>query len=180
MSSRSHRHDAPGVEKHKLWSEEYRRKVIIPEELTQFCDQLHGNSVKITTINGSFDLLHAGHLQIIYEASLQGDVLMVALNSDNSIKAYKGPSRPILPLHYRMQMMAALEFVDYVTWFDETDPLRILGEIKPDVHVNGAEYGENCIEATIVKKYGGRIHIVNLIPGLSTSTIMKKIQSLPS
>ena len=103
---------------------------------------------------------------------------MVALNSDSSIRAYKGPTRPIIPLQYRMEMMAALEFVDYVTWFDETDPLRILAEIKPDVHVNGAEYGENCIEADIVKKYGGKIHIVNLIPGLSTSSILKKIQSL--
>lgn len=176
--SRAHRHDATGIEKKKLWSEEYRRKVLIPEEVARFSDQLHADGVKIVTLNGSFDLLHAGHMQIIYEASLQGDALMVALNSDSSIRAYKGPTRPIIPLQYRMEMMAALEFVDYVTWFDETDPLRILAEIKPDVHVNGAEYGENCIEADIVKKYGGRIHIVNLIPGLSTSSILKKIQSL--
>lgn len=74
--------------------------------------------------------------------------------------------------------MAALEFVDYVTWFDETDPRRILSEIKPDVHVNGAEYGENCIEAPTVKQHGGTIHIVQLIPGLSTSHIIKKIISL--
>jgi rfaE bifunctional protein nucleotidyltransferase chain/domain len=175
---RSHKNDATGIEKKKLWSEEYRRKVLIPEDVARISDLLHSDGVKITTLNGSFDLLHAGHMQIIYEASLQGDVLMVALNSDKSIREYKGPTRPIIPLQYRMEMMAALEFVDYVTWFDETDPLRILAEIKPDVHVNGAEYGENCIEADIVKKYGGKIHIVNLIPGLSTSSILKKIQSL--
>ncbi len=72
-------------------------------------------------------------------------------------------------------MMAALEMVDYVTWFDETDPRQILSRIKPDVHVNGAEYGENCIEAETVRSYGGKIHIVGLVPGLSTSQIIKKI-----
>jgi bifunctional ADP-heptose synthase (sugar kinase/adenylyltransferase) len=74
-----------------------------------------------------------------------------------------------------MKLMAALEMVDYVTWFDETDPRQILSIIKPDVHVNGAEYGENCIEAEVVKAHGGKIHIVQLIPGMSTSQIIKKI-----
>jgi rfaE bifunctional protein nucleotidyltransferase chain/domain len=178
--TRSHKNAATGIEKKVRWSEEYRRKVVVPEDVERLCDLLRSDGKKITTLNGSFDLLHAGHLQIIYEASLQGDVLMVALNSDASIRNYKGPTRPIIPLQYRMEMMAALEFVDYITWFEETDPLRILAEIKPDVHVNGAEYGENCIEADIVKKFGGRIHIVNLVPGLSTTSILKKIQSLPS
>lgn len=73
-------------------------------------------------------------------------------------------------------MMAALEFVDYVTYFEETDPCAILSLIKPDVHVNGREYGENCIEAPTVKKYGGRIHIVDLVPSLSTTKIIEKIK----
>jgi len=71
-------------------------------------------------------------------------------------------------------MMAALGFVDYVTWFDETDPCTILAKIKPHVHVNGAEYGENCIESDTVQINGGKIHIVQLVPGLSTSQILKK------
>jgi rfaE bifunctional protein nucleotidyltransferase chain/domain len=99
----------------------------------------------------------------------------MALNTDRSIKEYKSPLRPIIPLEYRYQMIAALEMVDHVTWFDETDPRKILARIRPDVHVNGAEYGENCIEADVVRSYGGRIHIVSLVPGLSTSQIIKKI-----
>lgn len=119
--------------------------------------------------------MHAGHLHIIFEASQVADLLIVALNSDRSIQQYKSPLRPIVSLEYRLQMMAALEFVDYVTWFEETDPRQLLSVIKPDVHVNGAEYGENCIEAETVKAHGGKLHIVPLIPGLSTSQILKKI-----
>ena len=112
---------------------------------------------------------------MIYEASLQADVLMVALNSDSSIKRYKGKDRPIIPLQYRLECVSACEFVSYVTWFDEDDPRELLGKICPEVHVNGPEWGENCIEKDIVKKHGGRIHIVNLSYGLSTSKILKKI-----
>ena len=131
---------------------------------------------KIVTLNGSFDLLHAGHLQIIYEASLQGDMLIIALNTDNSIKKYKSLSRPIIPLEYRLQMISALEFVDFVTYFDETTPIKLLDIIKPNIHVNGKEYGKNCIEEAIVKKNGGKLHIVDLIGDLSTSQIIKKIK----
>jgi len=113
---------------------------------------------------------------MIFEASNQADVLIVALNSDNSIKQYKSKTRPIIPLEYRLQMMSALEFVDYVTYFDDTDPIRILDIIKPNVHTNGKEYGQNCIEANIVRKNGGKIHIVDLIENLSTSEIIKKIK----
>lgn len=159
-----------------LWSQCYRNKVIDPLELSLRISELRSQNKTISTLNGSFDLLHAGHLQIIFEASQLGDVLIVALNSDNSIRQYKSPKRPIIPLEYRLQMMTALEFVDYVTWFEETDPRAILSMIKPNIHVNGAEYGENCIEAETVKSNGGRIHIVDLVPGLSTSMIVNKIQ----
>lgn len=159
-----------------LWSKAYQNKVILPDQLTQRMQELRTNQKKIVSLNGSFDLLHAGHLQIIFEASQVGDILIVALNTDRSIQQYKSPKRPIIPLEYRLQMMAALEFVDYVTWFEETDPRHILSIIQPDIHVNGAEYGENCIEAEIVRSHGGKIHIVQLVPGLSTSTIVKKIR----
>lgn len=159
-----------------LWSTVYQSKVIQPSELSQRVQALREAGKTIATLNGSFDLLHAGHLQIIFEASQMSDILIVALNTDASIKQYKSPKRPIIPLEYRLQMMAALEFVNYVTWFEETDPRQLLTFIKPDVHVNGSEYGENCIEAQVVKAHGGRIHLVNLIPGLSTSHIVQKIQ----
>lgn len=160
------------------WAEAYKKKLILPENLKSAVLELRTAEKTVATLNGSFDLLHAGHLQIIYEASQQADALIVALNSDASIKKYKSTDRPIISLEYRLQMMAALEFVSFVTWFEETDPVRLLEIIKPDVHINGAEYGENCIEAETVKKGGGKIHIVKLVPGLSTSTILKKIVAL--
>ena len=132
----------------------------------------------IVTLNGSFDLLHAGHLHIISEAKRQADCLIVALNTDASIKAYKDPYRPLVTLEHRLDMIDALKAVSYVTWFSEPDPRAFLEIVKPDVHVNGSEYGANCIEADVVKKYGGRIHVVALIPGISTTQVIKKIKAL--
>lgn len=159
------------------WPQYSKEKVIFPEKLSAKVAELRKAGKKITTLNGSFDLMHAGHLHIISEAAKQGGVLIVALNTDRSIQEYKSPKRPIITLEYRLQMMAALGFVDFVTWFDETDPRHILGIIKPDIHVNGAEYGHDCIEAEIVRTHGGKIHIVQLVPGLSTSDVIKKIIS---
>ena len=150
-------------------------KVIQPQQIEHKIESLRALHKTIATLNGSFDLMHAGHLEMIYQASKQADVLILALNTDRSIQEYKSPLRPIIPLEYRLRMMASLEMVDYVTWFDETDPRQILSRIQPDVHVNGAEYGENCIEAEIVRSFGGKIHIVGLVPGLSTSQIINKI-----
>lgn len=149
--------------------------MINPDQLEQKIQEIKKQNKTIATLNGSFDLLHAGHLQIIYEASNQADILIVALNTDESIKKYKSLKRPIISLKYRLQMIAALEFVNYVTYFNETDPIKILDIIKPNIHVNGKEYGENCIEADIVKKNGGKIHIVDLVDSLSTSKIIQKI-----
>lgn len=162
------------------WSHAYRKKLIPPQDLLMWSSELNKSGKKIASLNGSFDLMHAGHLQIIYAAAQQADVLIVALNSDSSIQQYKSKDRPIIPLEYRLQMMAALEFVDFVTWFDEINPLEILKLIRPSVHVNGAEYGENCLEADLVKSLGGRIEIIPLVPGLSTSQIIKKVNSCAS
>lgn len=157
------------------FKEYYLTKWVDPAEITLTIDALKKKGKKIVTLNGSFDLLHAGHLHILYEASRQGDTLVVALNTDASIQRYKSAKRPIIPLLDRLHMIAALAFVDYVTCFDETDPRALLEKIQPHVHVNGAEYGANCIEADIVQKYGGQIYVVPLVPGLSTSNLIKKI-----
>ena len=153
-------------------------KQISPERLAETITSIRRQGKTIATLNGSFDLLHAGHLEIIYEAKKQADYLIMALNTDRSIKKYKSPKRPLIALEHRLQMVAALEVVDYVTWFDETDPCKILGIIKPDVHVNGSEYGKDCIEAPSVEKFGGKIHVVSLVPGLSTTEIIEKIKRL--
>ena len=153
------------------------RKLVGPEHVAELVETLRKEHLSTATLNGSFDLMHAGHLFIIHEAAQQADRLIVALNSDQSIRRYKGPERPIIPLQYRLEMMAALEFVDYVIWFDQTDPRALLTKIKPDVHVNGSEYGEECIEAETVKKFGGKILLVKRIPALATSEILKKVKT---
>jgi rfaE bifunctional protein nucleotidyltransferase chain/domain len=170
---------SPSVLKKSSFQEFLKAKTIEPGCLEATVKNMREGGRSIATLNGSFDLLHAGHLEIIYQASLQAECLLVALNSDKSIQGYKNPDRPIIPLEYRIQMMAGLEFVDFVTWFDELDPRQLLDVVKPDVHVNGAEYGIDCIESETVKKNGGRLHIVQLVPGLSTSNIIRKIRTLP-
>ena len=161
-----------------MWETEYKKKLIEPQELENRIKKIRSEKKTIVSLNGSFDLLHAGHLKIIYTASTLADVLIVALNTDSSIKEYKSKNRPIIPLEYRMQVMAALGFVSYVTYFEDTTPIKILDIIKPDIHVNGSEYGKNCIEKEVVEKNGGKIFIVDLKPSLSTSNIITKIKSL--
>lgn len=160
------------------WKNYSLRKIIAPERLESMVSRLRSQKKTIATLNGSFDLLQAGHLYILFEAAKTADVLIVALNSDASIKKYKSPNRPIIPLDSRLEMLTAITFVDYVTCFEETDPRKILETIKPDVHVNGAGYKEGCIEAEVVQKNGGRLHFVDRIRGLATSEIIKKIQDL--
>ena len=162
------------------WEIRFQEKKIDPIDLSALIQRLRQEGKTIGTLNGSFDLLHAGHLHMLFEAARQADILIVALNSDASIKEYKSKDRPIIPLQERLQMIAALECVDYVTWFHETDPRSILSVIKPNVHSNGAEYGASCIEADTVKAFGGKVHIISLIPGLSTSQIVEKIRKKES
>ncbi len=162
------------------WKEAYLTKRIFPDVLDKHIAQVRAQKKSIATLNGSFDLLHAGHLEIIYQASQQADCLIVALNSDASIAAYKSPSRPILPLEERLQLVAALSFVSYVTHFDELDPRKLLTRIRPDVHVNGANYTATCIEADLIRSYGGRLHLVELFPGRSTTSIIEKMRKSSS
>lgn len=160
---------------HPQW---LQKKLIEPSKLEETLADIRKSGQTIATLNGSFDLLHAGHLYILYQASLQADKLLVALNSDRSIQQYKSPHRPIISLNDRLSMVAALEFVDFVTWFEETDPRAILSRIRPDVHVNGAEYGANCIEAETVRACGGKMYLVDRIAGLATSAVIEKIRQL--
>lgn len=162
----------------RIWQEKYKEKIIDPDDLEKTVEELRHEGNTIATLNGSFDLMHAGHLHILYEASKVADILIVALNSDESIKKYKSADRPIIPLESRLQMMAAIGFVDFITWFHETDPKEILQKIKPDFHVNGEEYGKDCLEAEVVRAHKGQMHLVKRIPGLSTSEIISKIEKI--
>ncbi len=165
------------VTREELLDQAFRdHRLVERGRLAALSASLKSQGKQVVTLNGSFDLMHAGHLHILEEARKQGDVLIVGLNSDASIRQYKGPDRPIIPQEYRARMLLALRVVDYVHVFDETEPMPFLEEVKPHVHVNGSEYGADCIEAPTVKKHGGAIHIVEKVPGLSTSAILARIR----
>ena len=151
---------------------------LVPRQaLSQLAATLRAKGKRIVTTNGSFDLLHNGHLYLLNEARQRGDVLIVGLNSDTSVRSYKGPNRPIVTERRRAEMLLALRMVDYVHIFDEPDPIAFLKELSPDVHVNSVEYGEECIESATVKRGGGTVHIVNRIPGISTSRLIDDARS---
>lgn len=131
--------------------------------------------------NGTFDLLHPGHVQSLQQARALGDVLVVGVNSDRSVKAYKGPTRPILTQDERAAMLAAVECVDFVVVFDEDTPAECLAKLKPDIHCKGDEYapprGKPVPERALVEGYGGRIAYLPLLPGLSTSELLHRIRA---
>jgi rfaE bifunctional protein nucleotidyltransferase chain/domain len=130
--------------------------------------------------NGTFDLLHCGHISSLEQARALGDLLIVGVNSDRSVKAYKGPKRPILNQTERAAMLISLECVDYVWIFDEDTPIESLGKLQPDIHCKGAEYappnGRPVPERAVVEGYGGRIEYISLRPGISTTDLLERIQ----
>lgn len=156
-----------------------RLRLIGRNELGPLAATLRARGKRIVTVNGSFDVLHNGHLFILSEARKQGDVLIVGLNSDASVRGHKGPSRPVVSERQRAEMLLALRTVDYVHIFNEPDPIAFVEQVRPDVHVNGAEYGEDCIERDAVVAGGGRLHLVRRIPGLSTSGLLEAMHPQP-
>jgi rfaE bifunctional protein nucleotidyltransferase chain/domain len=126
--------------------------------------------------NGCFDLLHLGHVRYLRQARELGDALAIGLNSDASMRSIKGDGRPILPQEERAEILAALEFVDYVVIFDEPTAERLVAVLKPDIYVKGGDYTlEELPEAKIVASYGGKVILLPLVPGHSTTEIIEKI-----
>jgi rfaE bifunctional protein nucleotidyltransferase chain/domain len=128
--------------------------------------------------NGCFDLLHAGHVRSLRDAKALGDILVVGINSDASVRAIKGDARPVVSQEDRAEVIAALEPVDYVTIFDEPDPVMALARIHPDIHCKGAEYADGnrpMPERETVLSYGGRIKFLPFHPGRSTSELIGRI-----
>ncbi len=131
---------------------------------------------KLVFTNGCFDLMHAGHVSYLRAARQQGDLLVIGLNSDQSVQALKGAQRPIVAQEMRAQVLEALECVDYITVFDEPDPLKLILAIRPDVLVKGADWEEaRIVGAPEVRQMGGDIVRVPLVPGISTSEIIRRI-----
>lgn len=136
---------------------------------------------RIVLTNGCFDLLHPGHVRYLTAARALGDVLVVALNGDASVRRLKGAPRPILSLAERAEVLAGLEAVDHVIAFDEDTPIALVVALRPDVLVKGADWAEDDIAGSAeVKTWGGRVARIDLVPGVSTTEIMRRIRATPS
>ena len=135
-----------------------------------------GKTVVFT--NGCYDLIHIGHLRCFEEGKKFGDMLIVALNSDRSVRSIKGPPRPIIPEGERAEIVSSLECVDYVTIFDQDDPLDIIASIKPDVLVKGGDWNlDTIVGRELVESYGGKVFALPLVKGVSTTQIIETIAS---
>ncbi len=153
-------------------------KVRTLEELTLITESLRQEQKKVVFTNGCFDLLHVGHMHLLREAKKLGDVLIVAINSDASVKQLKGEGRPIVPAEDRAYAIATLGCVDYVVIFEESDPMNLLHGIRPEVLVKGDQYLESqVVGAEFVKSYGGIIGRVPIRHGISTSALVEKIRT---
>ncbi|MBI5888370.1 MAG: D-glycero-beta-D-manno-heptose 1-phosphate adenylyltransferase [Deltaproteobacteria bacterium] len=154
------------------------KKIISLKNLTATLKTLRKKK-KVVFTNGCFDIIHAGHVRYLSRAKSLGDILVVGLNSDSSVREIKGEKRPIVPEKERAEVMAALSFVDYVIIFKETTPVKLISAIKPDVLVKGADWAASAIAgADVVKKHGGKIRRITLVKGRSTTNIIKRILEL--
>jgi D-beta-D-heptose 7-phosphate kinase/D-beta-D-heptose 1-phosphate adenosyltransferase len=158
--------------------EHYRSKIrpleVLQDELARY--QREGRRVVFT--NGCFDLLHPGHTRYLCAARSLGDYLVVAVNSDRSVRSIKGSGRPVMPEEARAEVLAALDFVDAVVVFEEDDPLAVIQALVPDVLVKGADWAEGAIVGgDVVKAAGGEVRRIDVIPGYSTTGIIERIRS---
>jgi rfaE bifunctional protein nucleotidyltransferase chain/domain len=155
-----------------------RRKIITRQELANRLGIARRQGSRITFTNGCFDILHAGHVHYLYEAKRTGDILVVGINGDASVRRLKGPGRPAVPAQDRAEVLAALEMVDLVTVFEEDTPLELIRVVRPDTLVKGADWApEHVIGRAEVEAQGGRLVLVPLRAGASTTGILERIRS---
>ena len=154
------------------------RKIKSREELKKIVAKLRRQGKKIVSTNGCFDLLHIGHVKYLEEAKKQGDVLIVGLDSDASVKIKKGKERPIIPQNYRAEMLAALECVDYVTIYEEEHCFAFINNAVPDIYVKSEEYRHKKMYGReLLEKLGVKIHYARHLPLFSTTKIIEKIRA---
>lgn len=145
-------------------------------EITAIAAQARRNGQIVVFTNGCFDLVHRGHVHLLRAAKAAGDLLIVALNSDRSVREIKGTKRPIMPETDRIELIAAMEMVDCVVLFDEPDPTALIDAIKPDVLAKGADWNaDKVVGADLVEKSGGRVVRIPYLRGFSTSEIIERI-----
>jgi len=160
--------------------EEYRNKIRDLSSLKKEIEALKAQGKRIVFTNGCFDLLHPGHTRYLYAARNLGDYLVVAVNTDRSVKAIKGEHRPIQSQDERTELLAALSFVDAVVLFDEDNPLNIVRHLLPNVLVKGGDWTEDkIIGAEEVKQAGGVVKSLPFVTGYSTTAIIESIRDKP-
>ena len=154
-------------------------KVVARSKIRRVLDRERRAGRHIVFTNGCFDLLHAGHVKLLQKARSLGDVLVVGLNSDSSVRRLKGAGRPLAPAADRAIVLGALACVDYVVTFGEDTPLNLIRQVRPDVLVKGGDYKLNeIVGAEFVRQRGGTVRRFRLVPGRSTSTLMRRIREL--
>lgn len=151
-------------------------KIVHRSEIAAIAAKKRAENKQIVFTNGCFDILHAGHVNYLAAAAAQGDLLVLGLNSDQSVKRIKGEKRPVIHQNHRAQVVAALACVDYVVIFDEPDPEALIKMVNPHVLAKGADWAEDeIIGGDFVKQNGGRVARIILEPDISTSLIIEKI-----
>ena len=152
-------------------------RVLERKEAQELIDKLKKEGKKIVFTNGCFDILHVGHMRYLEEAKSFGDYLFVGVNSDESVRRLKGPTRPINNEQDRAELLAGLKSVDYTVVFTEDTPVELIEELKPSIHIKGGDYKkEDLPETKVVESYGGEVYIVSLVEEKSTTNVVKKIQ----
>ena len=151
--------------------------IIDRSDIKFLCELLRKNQKKIVFTNGCFDIIHAGHVKYLTQAKSFGDVLILGLNTDDSVRKLKGSNRPINSEADRSFVVDGLKAVDYVVLFSESTAENLVAEIKPDIYVKGGDYNlENLPEGKIVQSYGGQVKLIPLLEGRSTSNIISRIE----
>lgn len=151
--------------------------ILTEQELVSALAEARGRGKRIAFANGVFDVLHVGHVRYLQGAAAIADVLVVAVNGDESVRELKGPGRPVMNEKERAELIAAIRGVSYVTIFHERSPARLLGQLRPDFHAKGTDYTpESVPEAGVVRGYGGRVVIVGDPKDHSTTAILEKMR----
>jgi D-beta-D-heptose 7-phosphate kinase/D-beta-D-heptose 1-phosphate adenosyltransferase len=152
------------------------KNILSWNELKKEVERLRANGSKIVFTNGCFDILHAGHVRYLKQAREAGDILILGLNSDSSVRKIKGEKRPIVTQEERAEVAASLKAVDYVTLFEETTPIKLIELLKPDVLVKGADWRpEDIAGSAEVLSWGGKVILIPLVEGASTTNVIEKV-----
>ena len=154
-----------------------RRKILSDEQLSQHISVWRFRQFKIVFTNGCFDILHRGHIEYLSKAKSLGDILIVGLNSDNSVRRIKGSDRPLQDETSRALILASLKFIDYVVLFNEDTPYKLIKKIQPDILVKGSDYKpEDIVGYDIVKSKGGKVKTIEFAEGFSTTSLIDKLK----